>query len=66
MLCDRVNTPLEWLQDPHVQAVGAAPLFAQPGLGTLPLPAIPGLGAWEVPAPGLGADTDDILREWGA
>lgn len=66
MLCDRVNTPLEWLQDPHVQAVGAAPLFNQPGLGTLPLPAIPGFGAWEVPAPGLGADTDAILKEWGA
>lgn len=66
MLCDRVNTPLEWLQDPHVQAVGAAPLFHQPGLGSLPLPAIPGLGAWEVPAPGLGADTDAILAEWGA
>jgi hypothetical protein len=41
-------------------------LFAQPGLGTLPLPAIPGLGAWEVPAPGLGADTDAILAQFGA
>lgn len=65
MLCDRVNTPLEWLDDPHVRAVNAAPLLAQPGLGTLPLPAIPGLGAWEAPSPGLGEHTEAVLAELG-
>jgi formyl-CoA transferase len=65
MLCDRVNTPLDWLADPHVQATGAAAPLEQPGLGTLPLPALPGLGAWNVPAPALGEHTEEVLREFG-
>lgn len=65
LLCDRVNTPLDWLANPHVQAVNAAPLLDQPGLGLMPIPAIPGLGAWGEPAPALGADTDELLAEWG-
>ena len=52
MLCDRVNTPLDWLADPHVRAVNAAVPLEQPGLGTLPFPVLPGLGPWSVPAPG--------------
>jgi formyl-CoA transferase len=64
MLCDRVNTPLEWLADAHVQSVGAAPLFTQAPLGTLPFPVIPGLGAATAPAPGLG-EHDHILSELG-
>ena len=64
MLCDRVNTPLEWLADEHVQRVGAAPLFSQAALGTLPFPVIPGLGAATEPAPGLG-EHDHILSELG-
>ena len=65
LLCDRVNTPLDFLANAHVQAVNAAPLLDQPGLGLLPIPAIPGLGAWEKPAPALGQDTDALLAEWG-
>lgn len=65
LLCERVNTPLEWLADEHVRAVGAAPLFTQPGLGTLPLPAIPGFGAFARPAPALGEDTEAVLAELG-
>jgi crotonobetainyl-CoA:carnitine CoA-transferase CaiB-like acyl-CoA transferase len=65
LLCDRVNTPLEFLADPHVQAVRAAPVLQQPELGALPFPAIPGLGAWEEPAPSLGEDTEALLAEWG-
>jgi crotonobetainyl-CoA:carnitine CoA-transferase CaiB-like acyl-CoA transferase len=63
MLCDKVNSPLDWLADPHVQAVGAAVPLAQPGLGTLPFPALPGLGPWSVPAPGLGEHTAEVLAE---
>lgn len=65
LLCERVNTPLDWLADPHVRAVAAAPPLAQPGLGTLPMPAIPGFGAWLAPAPGLGEHTAAILAEIG-
>ena len=65
MLCDRVNTPLDWLAEPHVRAVKAALPLEQPGLGTLPLPALPGLGPWSVPAPALGAHTAEVLAELG-
>jgi formyl-CoA transferase len=65
MLCDLVNTPLDWLADEHVRAVGAAVPLAQPGLGTLPFPKLPGLGAWSVPAPALGEHTEAVLAELG-
>ncbi|MDB5373873.1 MAG: Formyl-CoA transferase [Belnapia sp.] len=65
MLCDLVNTPLDWLADPHVQAVGAAVPLAQPGLGTLPFPKLPGLGAWSVAAPALGEHTAAVLADLG-
>ena len=60
MLCDRINSPLDWLADPHVRAVGQAPLLHQPGLGALPMPALPGLGHWLAPAPALGEHTAEI------
>jgi formyl-CoA transferase len=65
MLCDLVNTPLDWLADPHARAVGAAVPLDQPGLGTLPFPRLPGLGPWSVPAPALGEHTEEVLREIG-
>ena len=65
MLCDLVNTPLDWLADPHAQAIGAAVPLEQPGLGTLPFPSLPGLGPWSVPAPALGEHTEEVLREIG-
>ena len=65
MLCDLVNTPLDWLADPHAKAVGAAVPLDQPGLGTLPFPRLPGLGPWSVPAPSLGEHTEEVLREFG-
>jgi formyl-CoA transferase len=65
MLCDRVNTPLDWLAEPHVQAVGAAVPLEQPPLGTLPYPALPGIGPWSVPAPALGEHTEEVRREFG-
>ncbi len=66
MLCDRVNTPLDWLADPHVHAAHAVMPLEQPGLGTLPLPALPGIGPWSVPAPALGAHTAEVLAELGS
>lgn len=63
LLCDRVNSPLDFLAEPHVQAIGAAPLMQQPGLGALPVPAIPGIGPWMAPAPALGEHTAAVLAE---
>lgn len=65
MLCDKVNTPLDWLADPHARAVGAAVPLEQPGLGTLTFPALPGLGPWSLPAPALGEHTAEVLAELG-
>ncbi len=65
MLCDRVNTPADWLAEPHVRAANAVVALEQPGLGTLPLPVLPGLGPWSVPAPALGAHTAEVLAELG-
>ena len=65
MLCDRVNDPLAFLADPHVQATRAVVPLDQPGLGTLPLPVLPGLGPWSVPAPALGEHTEEVLAEFG-
>lgn len=65
MLVDRVNTPLDFLADEHVRAVGAVVPLEQPELGTLPYPMLPGIGPWSVPAPGLGQHTEEVLREFG-
>lgn len=66
LLAEKVNNPLDWLADPHVRAVGAAPMMAQPELGEMPMPSLPGLGAWVAPAPALGADTAAVLAELAA
>jgi formyl-CoA transferase len=66
LLADRVNTVVDWLAEPHVQAIGAAQMMQQPGLGTLPMSLIPGLGAQLAAAPGIGEHTAEILAEIGA
>lgn len=63
LLAERVNTPLDWLDDPHVRAVGAAAPVQQPELGAIPFPALPGLGHWNAPAPGIGQHSAEILAE---
>jgi formyl-CoA transferase len=65
-----INDYGAWLADPHVQAVNAAPLIEQPGVGMVPVPNIPGLPAIDPAdprqlAPGLGEHTTEILRELG-
>jgi crotonobetainyl-CoA:carnitine CoA-transferase CaiB-like acyl-CoA transferase len=65
-----INDYGDWLADPHVQAVNAAPLVEQPGVGAIPVPNIPGLPALDPEdprqlAPRLGEHTLEILRELG-
>ena len=65
ILAERVNTPLEWLADPHVVARDPAPGLAQPGLGTLPMASLPGFAPFLSTAPALGEHTRDVLQEYG-
>lgn len=65
ILAERVNTPLEFLADPHVLARDPAPGLDQPGLGVMPVASLPGFPPHLSPAPGLGEHTADILRQFG-
>ena len=70
VLTSRVNGPLEWLNDPHVRAVNAAPMVTQPDLGPIPVPNIPAAmpGGDDDPRhrlPGIGEHTEAVLAEMG-
>jgi crotonobetainyl-CoA:carnitine CoA-transferase CaiB-like acyl-CoA transferase len=59
VLTSRVNGPGDWLADPHVRAVNAAPMVTQPDLGPIPVPNIPAA------MPGSDADPRHHLPEIG-
>jgi len=69
-LANPVNTLAQWSQDPHVQAVRAAPTVHWPAVGSFPLPRIPGA---DEPMPGdpradwptLGAHGSEALAQLG-
>lgn len=68
ILCDKVNDFIDWLNDPHVEAVGAAKPADQPVLGHSPLARVP--GALNAPAdvgdaPGIGDQGREILAGMG-
>jgi len=70
VLTSRVNGPLDWLSDPHVQAVNAAPMITQPDLGKVPVPNIPAAmpGSDDDPRhrlPDIGEHTEAVLAELG-
>ena len=70
LLCSPVLTPLDWLADPHVQAVQAAPLVTQPDVGAVPVPHVPGAppSRDDDPRqrlPGVGEHTRAVLEEMG-
>jgi crotonobetainyl-CoA:carnitine CoA-transferase CaiB-like acyl-CoA transferase len=69
ILCDRINDPLSWLDDPHNRAVEAALAVAQPGMGTVPHPRTAGAPVqWERalgPAPAIGEHCRAVLAELG-
>lgn len=67
MLADRVNTPLQLVADPHMQARGSIVTHPQPGLGSVTLPLTPGVrtDADLAPAPLLGQHSAEVLaRPW--
>ena len=70
VLCNPVNDPADWLADPHVLAVDAAPLLEQAGVGPVPVPRVPGLpdsahANLAAGAPGIGEHGAAVLAEIG-
>ncbi len=63
LLADRINTPLELVSDPHMQARGSIVAHPQPGLGSITLPLTPGVrtDAEIGPAPLLGQHSAEVL-----
>jgi crotonobetainyl-CoA:carnitine CoA-transferase CaiB-like acyl-CoA transferase len=70
LMHQRVNTYLEFLDDPQVAATGAVTWIEQPGIGRLPVPQVPGLppfrsGTPRAVAPSLDQHRKEILAELG-
>jgi len=70
LMHQRVNTYLEFLDDPRVKATGAVTWIEQPGIGRVPVPHVPGLpplrnGTPRAVAPSLDQHRKEILAELG-
>ena len=70
LMHQRVNTYLEFLDDPQVKATGAVTWIEQPGIGRVPVPHVPGLpplrsGTPRALAPSLDQHRKEILAELG-
>jgi crotonobetainyl-CoA:carnitine CoA-transferase CaiB-like acyl-CoA transferase len=70
LMHQRVNTYLEFLDDPQVKATGAVAWIDQPGIGRVPVPHVPGLpplcsGTPRAVAPSLDQHRKEILAELG-
>lgn len=70
VLTSPVQSPLDWLSDPHVQAVAAAPMVTQPDLGKVPVPNVPGAtpsrdGDPRHALPDVGEHTEEVLAGLG-
>ena len=68
LMHQRVNTYLEFLDDPQVVATGAVAWIEQPGIGRVPVPQVPGLplfrsGTPLAVAPSLDQHRKEILAE---
>jgi crotonobetainyl-CoA:carnitine CoA-transferase CaiB-like acyl-CoA transferase len=68
LMHQRVNSYLEFLDDPHVRATGAVTWIEQPGIGRVPVPSVPGLpplsaGTPRATAPSLDQHRKEILAE---
>ncbi len=69
VICDPVTSLRDWYADPHVQAIGAASVLDQPGLGAFHVPRTPGaMAATEAaltPSPRAGQHSAAVLAEGG-
>jgi CoA:oxalate CoA-transferase len=64
-LASGINTYGDWLEHPHVQAIGSAPPHTLSDGRTVPLPHLPGQPVFVAPAPAVGAHTRALLAEAG-
>ena len=55
----------DWLADPHVQAIEAAPAYALSDGAAAPLPHLPGHAVFGAPVPAVGQHTRALLAEAG-
>ena len=70
LMHSRVNSYVEFLRDPHVEATGIIAWLDQPGVGPVPIPRIPGLtpspnGSRRAAAPSIDQHRMEILAEIG-
>jgi crotonobetainyl-CoA:carnitine CoA-transferase CaiB-like acyl-CoA transferase len=65
VLASRINEFTDWLVEPQVTAINAAPPIEVFSGATLPVPHSPGQAAHTQPCPAQGEHTDAILREFG-
>ncbi|HEU4439245.1 MAG TPA: CoA transferase [Methylomirabilota bacterium] len=70
LMHQRVNSYLEFLDDPQVTAIGAVTWIEQPGIGRVPVPSVPGLpslrsGTPRATAPSLDQHRKEILGGLG-
>jgi crotonobetainyl-CoA:carnitine CoA-transferase CaiB-like acyl-CoA transferase len=66
----RVNSYVDFLRDPHVEATGIVTWIDQPGVGRVPFPRVPGLsppppGSRLAVAPAIDQHRREILEEIG-
>jgi crotonobetainyl-CoA:carnitine CoA-transferase CaiB-like acyl-CoA transferase len=64
-LASRINTHGDWLADPHVEAVAAAPAYALANGETVRLPHLPGAPPFTGAVPRIGQHTMELLAEAG-
>lgn len=70
VLCNKINDIDDWLADPHVQAVDAAPLVAQNVVDAIPIPRLPGMtdaafANLSASTPATGEDGREVLTDLG-
>jgi crotonobetainyl-CoA:carnitine CoA-transferase CaiB-like acyl-CoA transferase len=69
VLAERILSPGDWLRNVHVEATRAAVCQDTPGVGPVYAPRTPGIAGFSEdqlrPAPDIGADSREILREAG-
>jgi crotonobetainyl-CoA:carnitine CoA-transferase CaiB-like acyl-CoA transferase len=64
-LASRISTYGDWLDDPHVQAISAAPAYTLDSGETVRLPHLPGTPPSNAPVPRIGQHTRDLLAQAG-